>query len=200
MYNLLRAVAYLHKKEVIHRDLKPANVLVNADCTIRVCDFNLARSVNGLSQDLPNINEKPPRNLAKAASENFENSNDLDSPLKAPRGRSRKDDSSVPIRRETARKVSEYVNSQKNKNRQLSPKVCTRWYRAPELILMEPHYTKAVDVWSLGCILGELLTKIDNTASSGSKAIFKGSSSFPMSPDSQCAEKTNGFRVNIKND
>lgn len=35
--------------------------------------------------------------------------------------------------------------------------VATRWYRAPEVILSWNHYSKAIDVWSVGCILGELL-------------------------------------------
>lgn len=34
--------------------------------------------------------------------------------------------------------------------------VVTRWYRAPELLLMSP-YTKAIDLWSVGCILAEML-------------------------------------------
>ena len=35
--------------------------------------------------------------------------------------------------------------------------VVTRWYRAPEVILSQSDYTKAIDMWSVGCILGELL-------------------------------------------
>jgi mitogen-activated protein kinase 1/3 len=35
--------------------------------------------------------------------------------------------------------------------------VVTRWYRAPEVILNASEYTKAIDVWSVGCILAELL-------------------------------------------
>ena len=35
--------------------------------------------------------------------------------------------------------------------------VATRWYRAPEILLGSQKYTKAVDMWSLGCILGEML-------------------------------------------
>lgn len=35
--------------------------------------------------------------------------------------------------------------------------VCTRWYRAPELMLCEGVYTSAIDMWSIGCILGELI-------------------------------------------
>ena len=35
--------------------------------------------------------------------------------------------------------------------------VATRWYRAPEILLGSNNYTKGVDMWSLGCILAELL-------------------------------------------
>ena len=35
--------------------------------------------------------------------------------------------------------------------------VVTRWYRAPEIILNSSEYTKQIDVWSAGCIFGELL-------------------------------------------
>jgi serine/threonine protein kinase len=45
----------------------------------------------------------------------------------------------------------------KNKKRSLSSRVGTRWYRAPEIILMEPHYDQAADMWSIGCIVYELL-------------------------------------------
>jgi serine/threonine protein kinase len=31
--------------------------------------------------------------------------------------------------------------------------VATRWYRAPEIIVGWESYTKAIDVWSIGCIL-----------------------------------------------
>lgn len=34
--------------------------------------------------------------------------------------------------------------------------MCTLWYRAPELLLCAPHYSHLVDVWSLGCIIGEM--------------------------------------------
>jgi len=44
-YNLLIALKYLHSAGVIHRDLKPANVLINDDCSIKICDFGLARSL-----------------------------------------------------------------------------------------------------------------------------------------------------------
>ena len=37
--------------------------------------------------------------------------------------------------------------------------VATRWYRPPEALLLYRKYTKAMDIWSVGCILGELLLR-----------------------------------------
>lgn len=39
----------------------------------------------------------------------------------------------------------------------LTDYVATRWYRAPEILLGSNHYTKGIDIWSLGCILAEML-------------------------------------------
>lgn len=39
----------------------------------------------------------------------------------------------------------------------MTPKVVTLWYRAPELLLGSKSQTTAIDTWSVGCILGELL-------------------------------------------
>ncbi|KAG5438366.1 hypothetical protein PCANB_002854 [Pneumocystis canis] len=36
--------------------------------------------------------------------------------------------------------------------------VATRWYRAPEIMLTFKEYTKAIDIWSVGCILAEMLS------------------------------------------
>ena len=42
---------------------------------------------------------------------------------------------------------------------QLTEYVVTRWYRAPEIMLVCQEYTKAIDVWSVGCIFAELLQR-----------------------------------------
>ncbi|KAH8849909.1 Cyclin-dependent kinase 10 [Schistosoma japonicum] len=39
----------------------------------------------------------------------------------------------------------------------MTPCVVTLWYRAPEILLGDKNQTKAVDIWSAGCIMGELL-------------------------------------------
>jgi serine/threonine protein kinase len=43
--------------------------------------------------------------------------------------------------------------------------VATRWYRAPEIIMQSSKYGPAVDMWSVGCILGEIL---------GRRPLFRG--------------------------
>ncbi|XP_035952825.1 mitogen-activated protein kinase 13 isoform X2 [Halichoerus grypus] len=43
--------------------------------------------------------------------------------------------------------------------------VVTRWYRAPEVILSWMHYNQTVDIWSVGCVMAEMLT---------GKTLFKG--------------------------
>ncbi|ELU13684.1 hypothetical protein CAPTEDRAFT_98373 [Capitella teleta] len=40
----------------------------------------------------------------------------------------------------------------------LTEYVATRWYRAPEIMLNSKGYSKAIDVWSVGCILAEMLS------------------------------------------
>ncbi|XP_046350110.2 cyclin-dependent kinase 12-like isoform X2 [Haliotis rufescens] len=46
-----------------------------------------------------------------------------------------------------------------DRDRLYTNKVITLWYRPPELLLGEERYGPPVDVWSLGCILGELFTR-----------------------------------------
>lgn len=39
----------------------------------------------------------------------------------------------------------------------LTQYVATRWYRAPEIMMAQVAYSGAVDMWSIGCILAEML-------------------------------------------
>ena len=54
-------------------------------------------------------------------------------------------------------KKSKNEESDTDDDPELTEYVITRWYRAPEVILCPSHYSKAVDIWSVGCIFAELL-------------------------------------------
>lgn len=104
IYQLLKALKFLHTGDLLHRDIKPSNLLLNSDCHVKTCDFGLCRSV---------------------------------------------------------------AESSVTSNPVLTDYVATRWYRAPEILLGSTKYTKGVDMWSVGCILGEMLS---------GKPIFPGTS------------------------
>jgi len=92
-------------------------------------------------------------------------------------------------------------NQRKNLKRELTGHVVTRWYRAPELILLEKEYGPAIDVWSVGCIFAELLGMMKESAPTylDRKPLFPGKSCFPLSPDRAAQEEKHGFPVS-KND
>ena len=89
MYQLCKAVIYIHSIETLHRDIKPENILITDEGNVKLCDFGFAR---GFPQ----------------------------------------------------------------KGGVLTDYVATRWYRAPELLLGTTVYGKEVDIWAIGCIMGEL--------------------------------------------
>ena len=54
--------------------------------------------------------------------------------------------------------------------------MATRWYRAPEIILLEKDYGAAIDMWGIGCILAELLGMLKENATTFTerKPLFPG--------------------------
>jgi len=135
IYSLIVGCEYLHSLLVYHRDLKPSNCLVYRDGSIKICDFNLARTVDADRAD------------------------GSTSALPVPKLR-----------------------------RDLTQRVCTTWYRAPEVIL-QIGYNQAMDVWAAGCILAELFRALNtNGRQPCSVAIFRSDGSWPLSGKQQSGD------------
>mmetsp|Transcript_45262 Transcript_45262/g.60086 ORF Transcript_45262/g.60086 Transcript_45262/m.60086 type:complete len:151 (+) Transcript_45262:1544-1996(+) len=68
--------------------------------------------------------------------------------------------------------------------KELTRHVVTRWYRAPEVILMNEFYSYSIDMWSVGCIFAELLSMMEqNFPDPFSRVpLFPGKSCYPLSP------------------
>jgi glycogen synthase kinase 3 beta len=90
IWQLCRALGYVHSLGICHRDIKPQNLLIDSQTLqLRLCDFGSAKIL-------------------------------------------------VPREQNVA-----YI--------------CSRYYRAPELIFGALFYTTAIDIWSTGCVLAELI-------------------------------------------
>ena len=167
---------YIHSADVLHRDLKPANVLINEDCSVRICDFGLARSVEGIEGAHPKKEEDADDDdMDEHASKNV--------PAKPTEGKGK------------LTRSSNGLVKTKHVKRELTGHVVTRWYRAPELILLEKDYTAAIDMWSVGCIFAELMGMIKENAATflDRSPLFPGTSCFPLSPDRANTVKRGGF-------
>jgi serine/threonine protein kinase len=89
-WQVLRALAYMHRHTICHRDLKPHNILLDSQTLVaKLCDMGSAKKLRAGSTSIAYI--------------------------------------------------------------------CSRLYRSPELIMGATEYTTAIDMWSFGCVLAEML-------------------------------------------
>ena len=52
-----------------------------------------------------------------------------------------------------------------------TPRIVTAWYRAPEICFNDPHYTQKSDMWSVGCVLFEMIAKREFLRKAGDREI-----------------------------
>jgi len=57
-----------------------------------------------------------------------------------------------------ARSSLRYADASQDAATFMTEYVATRWYRAPEVMLTFKEYTRAIDIWSVGCVLAEMLS------------------------------------------
>lgn len=147
MLQLLRALAALHSVWVMHRDLKTPNVLVDDKGILRLCDFGLARRVCcGVELE------------ASCATTQNE-----DCPISSKRKVIFIEPSSIEPSHKCARKNADDEDPCGKKTNEVyathTPNVISGHYRPPEVLLGCRDYGRSVDLWSAGCIFGELLSR-----------------------------------------
>ena len=124
IYHTVCALAFLHEANVMHRDLKSSNILITSDCNAKICDFGLSRSIPQTCNDLEGFNSLFTRDEALGQISRGETTHQtIEQNIEA------KLNADYKRRAELKRAVSIHVGS--------------RWYRAPEICLIERQYDQA---------------------------------------------------------
>jgi len=202
VYRLLLGMNYLDSCKVIHRDIKSANILVNAEFEVKICDFNLSRIApdhnsnnNQLAPQIHNAFSQNSNSNSGTHDPRYKDINEIESMKEGEIDLKCYEELSSDVSKgECSPNSIDCVNQspkgeqmqQENSSiiRQLTGHVGSRWYRAPEIILLEKSYTSAADMWGVGCVFGELLQMIKGNVAENSerRPLFQGASCFPLSP------------------
>ena len=192
LYNSLQAMKFLHSANIIHRDIKPSNILVNENCHVKICDFGLSRSLPESCVGKGSGNTKRVR----------------DAMLRFNLGEKYTKET---IRAHIHQKVQK--SKETPKKRSLSSHVGSRWYRAPEVCLLENQYDAAADQWSLACSLYGLFKTYQSNKSrqessspfdASSIHLFPGDSCYPISRkfknrvNAECVSQNDQMRVIVR--
>ena len=203
VYHILCGLKYIHSCAVLHRDLKPGNILLDHNYQVKICDFGLARCVNRDTEDeiVENVPEQKQIDTSKMDKHNeflskyagVKDDKKEDKKEETPKSKEGGNTSKSGKGRGPPPKLK-FLKNQK-KEQILSVHVVSRWYRAPELILIETNYTGSIDVWSVGCVFGELMMMIKENAKTfmDRTPLFPGKSCFPLSPPGSKKVKVNEF-------
>lgn len=211
VYHILCGLKYIHSCAVLHRDLKPGNILLDDNYQIKICDFGLARSVSKPDESDANLEKEMQSKLEISVPEEKKiNREKLLAKKQIDKycGETKTSTDSGTSNNNTETSTTNTSNTgnrphigQMKKQGNISNKpglsvhVVTRWYRAPELILIEKDYSSAIDVWSVGCIFAELLMMIKENAKTFAERtpLFPGKFCFPLSPPDN---KNNSIKIN----
>lgn len=195
MYNLLVGLDYLHSCGVVHRDLSPENVKVESNCTVKIGNFGLSRSMVELKCSKSDCDQAIKRNpLLKellASPSSFMLGNFPDYPEFAegaqkslsPRFNKIYDfimNSEDYKKTFKSRKAKNTSAANKSSERKALLKRCEKalsgmqeevdceegsWHRMPEVVALEKVNLCAMDVWAAGCIFIKLLGMLKENAS-----------------------------------
>lgn len=165
LYDVTRALAYIHRRGILHRDIKAANVLLCEDGTVKLSDFGLAimtigtpsssgttptASMHGDGQRSSTEEDRGGmRQESPTGTDTVEQSGDVGgggggSGSSRDAGSSRVGPGPGPSHSSTSAPPS------------LPPG--SLYWLAPEVLRGESPHTPAADVWSLGCLCVEMLT------------------------------------------
>jgi serine/threonine protein kinase len=135
VYQILRGLKYVHSANVIHRDLKPSNLLLNANCDLKITDFGLARTIEENCGTGGIMTQYVVTRWYRA-----------------------------PEILLFARRSAAFASTARL-HHQHSVACCTLFRERHQCARCAPRatascrYTKAVDIWSTGCIFAELLRR-----------------------------------------
>ncbi|KAK1444358.1 protein kinase-like domain containing protein [Babesia gibsoni] len=145
---LINAVAHIHSKRIIHRDIKPENILVQTDFI--PIQMNKGTSATYSDKTTYDSSFSDPRENCELSGKAYEQPPTIKRVMITDFGLSRTHKSvDLPLL---------YNDETKMMNSPMSPEVVTLCYRPPELLLGDYHYSFSVDMWSLGCVLFEIIT------------------------------------------
>ena len=140
-WQLLRGVHGLHASGVLHRDIKPSNLLVSSSGELKITDFGISRSCHPY---------RAPSREGAAADANSATAAAAATVASSPTKDDEGDSNGKPLPDGAAAPGGGDIHA-------TAGRIVTLWYRPPELLCGNATYGTAVDMWSVGIVIAEML-------------------------------------------